>query len=93
VSFNREGVVIKTPEGWRYCQYAVTWVGSEADGYDPEWDVEYADYFSYIGPPVADHERAMDAWRGPNPGGYTLIPEPTEAELARVAQGEKGEGW
>ena len=84
MSFNREGVLWQTEDGtYRYGLFTVTWEGSEADGYDPEWDVEYDyDSFEWVGAPKATEQAARDTWRGANPGGYWM-PEKGSKETAR----------
>ena len=91
MSFNREGVLWQTEDGtYRYGLFTVTWEGSEADGYDPEWDCEYDyDSFEWVGPKRADAEAAFRAWKGANPGGFNgPIDDPKDpyrAELDRIA--------
>lgn len=73
MSFNREGVVWQSQDGtWGYGLFREAWVGSEADGCDPEWDVEYdmaAFGWATVGHPTL--EAAWKAWTGANPGGYS----------------------
>ena len=80
MSFNRENVTWQNSNGdWFIGFYTVAWEGSEADGEDPEWDVEY-DYRTFetvVGPArSADAVRAM--WRGANPGGSTVYSDPAD---------------
>ena len=75
MSFSRENVQWQSKDGkWNIGFFATTWVGSESDGYDPEWDVEYDfDRFSWVSTGHATQEAAWDAWKGANPGGSTIV--------------------
>lgn len=71
VSFSRENVTWQSKDGrWNLGFFETTWVGSESDGYDPEWDVEY-DFskFEWVSTGHATEQAAHDSWDGANPGG------------------------
>lgn len=75
MSLNRENVVWQSHNGlWNRAFYHVTWVGSEADGYDPEWDVEYSmDRFDWLSTGHTTEQGAHLSWKGANPGGCTVF--------------------
>ena len=86
MSFNRENVTWQSKDGkWNMAFFAVTWVGSEADGYDPEWDVEY-DYktfnpYAYAkSQPTPDDAFDIATARTCNPGGTWVISYQVNAE-------------
>ena len=79
MSFHRENITWQGEDGtWNMAFFRVTWEGSEEDGLDPEWDVEY-DYnefdlhnYAYRQPtPDAAYEVATQ--RTSNPGGTLLL--------------------
>lgn len=72
MSFHRENVVWQSKDGtWSRGVFDTTWVGSESDGYDPEWDVEY-DFskFSWVSTGHATMDKAVASWDGVNLGGF-----------------------
>lgn len=87
MSFNRENVTWQSKDGtWNMAFFRVTWEGSEADGYDPEWDVEYDynefDLYVYAtkkSSPDAAYEYVRD--RTSNPGGSWVVSRQVNAEL------------
>jgi hypothetical protein len=71
VSFCRENIIWQSKDGtWNQGFFSTVWVGSESDGYDPEWDVEY-DFtsFSWVTTGHKTFESVERAWQGANPGG------------------------
>lgn len=76
MSFHRENVIWESKGGKYYRGFFATlWVGSEADGYDPEWDVDYDyDNFNNIAGPFYSQQEAYDSWQGANPGSYEVAP-------------------
>jgi hypothetical protein len=88
MSFNRENIVWRSKDGrWSIGFYETTWVGSESDGYDPEWDVEYDfDRFSWVSTGHPTEEAAHRAWDGANPGGSIIVEEYDPAECDKLDQ-------
>lgn len=76
MSFNRENVIWQSEDGNYYRGFfTVTWVGSEADGYDPEWDVEYdMSSFDIVSGPVVPQDDALKIWLRVNPGHHFFVP-------------------
>ena len=79
MSFNRENVTWQSKDGtWNMAFFRVTWEGSEADGYDPEWDVEY-DYKEFnlyafaTKQPTPDSAYEVATRRTSNPGGTYIV--------------------
>jgi len=79
MSFNRENVTWESTDGtWNMAFFRVAWEGSEADGYDPEWDVEY-DYEKFDLYVYAEKQPTPDAAyqyvtsRTSNPGGGWVV--------------------
>lgn len=74
MSFNRENVTWESKDGtWNLGFFATTWEGSESDGFDPEWDVEYDfESFSTVITGRRSPDDALNAWNGANPGGSTV---------------------
>ena len=79
MSYNRENVVWQSKDGtWSMAFFRVSWEGSESEGYDPEWDVEY-DYSKFGLRVYATNEKSPDAAyervtaRTANPGGGWVI--------------------
>lgn len=76
MSFSRENITWPSKNGtWSIGFYETLWVGSEADGYDPEWDVEYGDEFSWCSTGHATEAAAHASWKGVNPGGGIIVTE------------------
>jgi hypothetical protein len=79
MSFNRENVTWQSANGtWNTAFYEVTWVGDPADGYDPEWDVEYdmqrfSPYNTAQGCASEDQAYAVATRHTSNPGGTSVI--------------------
>ena len=79
MSFNRENVTWQSKDGtWNMAFFRVTWEGSEADGYDPEWDVEYDykefDLYAYAkGQATPEDAWAVATERTSNPGSTWVI--------------------
>lgn len=79
MSFNRENITWESADGtWNLAFFRTTWVGSEADGFDPEWDVEYdySEFDLYVY--VTKQPTPEAAWeemrkRTSNPGGTNLV--------------------
>lgn len=86
MSFNRENVTWQSKDGtWNMAFFRTTWVGSEADGYDPEWDVEYDykefDLYVYSTKKSSPDEAYEDARsRTANPGGGWVVSRQMDAE-------------
>lgn len=79
MSFNRENVTWQSKDGtWNMAFFRTTWVGSEDEGYDPEWDVEY-DYHEFHLYAYATGKASPDAaWdavleQTANPGGGWVV--------------------
>jgi hypothetical protein len=79
MSFNRENVTWQSKDGtWNMAFFRTIWVGSEADGFDPEWDVQY-DYKEFnLYAYAKGRATPEDAWnvatkRTSNPGGTNLV--------------------
>lgn len=87
MSFNRENVTWQSKDGtWNMAFFRVTWTGIEADGYDPEWDVEYDfnafDLYVYAtkkDSPDAAYEDVRD--RTSNPGGGWVVSRQMNSDL------------
>ena len=86
MSFSRENITWQNEDGtWNTAFFRVAWEGSEADGYDPEWDVEYDynefalhDYAYRQATPEDAYEVATK--RTSNPGGTWIISRAINAE-------------
>jgi hypothetical protein len=91
VSFSRENITWKSPADgkWYMGMFATTWVGSESDGYDPEWDVEY-DFsrFSWVSRGHDNNESPRRDWMGANPGGGIICDadDKDAADFDRMAE-------
>jgi len=103
-SFNRENTIWQSADGtWSRGFLKTIWVGSEQEGFDPEWDVEYdSDQFEWVSTGWATEEQAAASWDGANPGGASHMEfskETAEAaeeldEMARaVKKGRPGRTW
>lgn len=86
MSFNRENVTWQSKDGtWNMAFFRTTWVGSEADGYDPEWDVEY-DYTEFdlhvhaTGKSSPDEAYEDVVRRTSNPGGGWVVSRQMDSE-------------
>lgn len=75
MSFNRDNITWQSKNGtWNLGFFRVAWVGSEADGYDPEWDVEYdCSSFEWVSTGHSSEHRANQSWSGVNPGSQTIL--------------------
>lgn len=83
MSFNRENVEWQSKDGtWNLGFFEVVWEGSEEDGEDPEWDVEYdMSAFEWVTTGHPTQQAASRAWTGSNPGCSTVVPySPDTAE-------------
>ncbi|WP_435058494.1 hypothetical protein [Streptomyces sp. bgisy060] len=94
MSLNRENVTWQAPDGtWSIGFWAHDETGDPDDeDFDPEWDVEYLDYFGWVSTGHPTWEAAMDAYEKdhPNPGGTTIYRGGSEdaesiAEFERLA--------
>lgn len=76
MSFNRDNVEWQSADGtWNLGFFEVVWEGDEADGEDPEWDVEYdMTAFEWVTTGHRSQQAARNAWRGANPGGSIEVP-------------------
>ena len=86
MSFNRENVIWKSPDGtWNRGFFVCedTW-NTDDDDYDSEWDVEY-DYgqFSWVSRGHLTEDAAVASWKGANPGGWCVYTDPDDENIAR----------
>lgn len=76
MSFNRENVVWQSANGtWNIGFYTVheSFWSYDDDDYDPEWDVNYDyDSFEWASTGHASKEDAYRAWKGANPGAFSV---------------------
>lgn len=86
MSFNRENVTWQSKDGtWNMAFFRTTWVGSEDEGYDPEWDVEY-DYAEFSTHAYATGQDSPDAAYQEataaiaNPGMTLVVPHAADPE-------------
>lgn len=79
MSFNRENITWESADGtWNLAFFQTLWVGREADGFDPEWDVQYdySEFDVYVyatkqATPDAAYEHILRYTS--NPGGTNLV--------------------
>lgn len=88
MSWHRENVVWPSPDGtWNRGFYASYPTGNVDDeDYDPEWDVEYHDWFDWVSTGHATRDGALRSWRGANPGGSTTYPDANPEDPESRAQ-------
>ncbi|AXV10059.1 hypothetical protein DVS28_b0289 (plasmid) [Euzebya pacifica] len=70
MSFHRENIAWQSKDGtWNLGFFEVVWEGSEEDGEDPEWDVDYdMSAFEWVTTGHPTQMAARRAWNGSNPG-------------------------
>lgn len=74
MSLNRENVIWQSRDGtWNIGFYEFFEVNEGDENFDPEWDVEYEDYFNWASTGHASEEAASAAWKGANPGGSMIV--------------------
>lgn len=87
MSFNRENVIWQSADGtWNRAFYEVLWTGD-----DPEWDVEYGDGFGWVATGLRSEEAAEDSWHGANPGGWTILRQPDDADACARMDAKRAE--
>lgn len=92
MSFNRENVIWKSPDGaWNrgfFTAHTQSWKEDD-DDYDPEWDVDYDyDEFEWFSGGHPSEEAAHASWKGANPGSCSINSDPSSNEakdLERLA--------
>jgi hypothetical protein len=91
VSYNRENTVWQSRDGsWNVGFYDYVSTGSYDDeDFDPEWDVEYLDNFSWVSADHPTQESASNAWDGANPGGSSIIPYSEETSRIIISLDDK----
>lgn len=81
MSFNRENVIWQSAATgtWGIGFFTAAWEGSEADGYDSEWDVEYdVSSFEWASVGHRTEQAAWQSWGGANPGGHSVVTPATD---------------